>query len=323
MRAFTIDRPGGTPALTERPKPVPGPGEVLVRIAAAGLNFADLLIAKGTYQDLPDYPATLGLELAGTVEALGPETQGPAPGTRVAVYAGSGGLAEWGVFPADRCVVVPDVMSLTEAAGFQIAYGTSHLALSHRAHLAAGETLVVLGAGGGVGLTAVEVGAAMGARVIAVARGPDKLSAAEAAGATALIDSAEGDLKGRLRALGGADVIYDPVGGDQFQAALSATRPEGRILLIGFASGTVPPIRANHLLVKNVSVIGLYWGGYLKFRPEALTESLEILFGWHAAGRLKPRVGHVLPLAEADAALELLRSRKATGKVIVAIGPDA
>lgn len=322
MRAFCIDTPGGTPALRELPKPVPGPGEVLVRIAAAGLNFADLLIAKGTYQDLPDYPATLGLELAGTVEALGPGADGPAPGTRVAVYAGSGGLAEWGVFPADRCVVVPDAMPLTEAAGFQIAYGTSHLALDRRARLAAGETLVVLGAGGGVGLTAVEVGAAMGARVVAVARGADKLAAAQAAGAAELVDASHGDLKERLKALGGADVVYDPVGGDQFAAALSATRPEGRILLIGFASGTVPPIKANHLLVKNVSVIGLYWGGYLRFRPEALTDSMATLFDWYGQGRLKPHVSRVLPLDEAGAALDLLRQRQATSKIIVEIRPE-
>lgn len=322
MRAYCIAESGAEPVLAERPKPEPGPGEVLVRIAAAGLNFADLLIAAGTYQKMPSYPATLGLELAGTVETLGPGVAGPAPGTRVAVYAGSGGLAEWGAFPAERCIRIPDAMPLADAAGFQVAYGTAHVALDRRAGLAAGETLAVLGAGGGVGLTAVEIGAAMGARVIAVARGEAKLAAAKAAGATHLVDAGRGDLKDSLRALGGADVVFDPVGGEHFLAALSATRPEGRLLLIGFASGTVQPIRANHLLVKNVSVIGLDWGGYLDFRPEVLTNSLATLFGWYAEGRLRPQIGHVLPLEKAAAALDLIRHRKATGKVVVRIRPE-
>jgi NADPH:quinone reductase len=227
---------------------------------------------RGQYQDMPALPFTLGLELAGTVEALGPETRGPAPGTRVAVFAGHGALADYGVFPAARCLPIPDAMPFTEAAAFQIAYGTSHLALDRRAALREGETLLVLGAGGGVGLTAVEIGRLMGARVIACARGAAKLDAARTAGAHVTIDSEATDIRAAVRAEGGADVVYDAVGGNQFRAALGATRPEGRILLIGFASGTLPEIPANHLLVKNVSVMGLYWGGYLRFRPEALTE---------------------------------------------------
>jgi NADPH:quinone reductase len=319
MRALRLETIGIQPVLREVPRPVPRPGEVLVRIAAAGLNFADLLMIRGQYQDMPAPPFTLGLELAGTVEALGPETRGPAPGTRVAVFAGQGALADYGVFPVTRCLPIPDAMPFADAAAFQIAYGTSHLALDRRAALREGETLLVLGAGGGVGLTAVEIGRLMGARVIACARGQAKLDAARAAGAEVTLDSDTADIKAAVRAEGGADVVYDAVGGDQFRAALGATRPEGRILLIGFASGTLPEIPANHLLVKNVSVMGLYWGGYLGFRPEALTGSLATLLRWYEDGRIRPHVSHVLPLARAAEGLDLLRTRQATGKVVVSM----
>jgi NADPH2:quinone reductase len=208
-------------------------------------------------------------------------------------------------------------MSSEVAAGFQVAFGTSHLALTRRARLKPGETLVVFGAAGGVGLTAVEVGAAMGARVIAVARGADKLDVARKAGAHEVIDSEDGDLKARLKALGGIDVAYDPVGGEAFKAALGAMNREGRILIIGFASGEVPQVPANIALVKNIDVIGFYWGGYLKFAPDALTESLAELMLWHEQGRLSPHVSHVLPLAQAGDALDLLRNRRSTGKVVV------
>ena len=183
MRAFHIAAPAAAPALAEIAEPVPGPGEIGVRIAACGLNFADLLMIEGRYQDTPEAPFTLGMEVAGTVERLGPGVAGPKPGTRVAVFGGKGGLAEFGCFPAERAVVLPDGMSSVEAAAFQIAYGTSHVALDHKARLQPGETLLVLGAAGGVGLTAVEIGKLMGATVIACARGTDKLEAAMAAGA--------------------------------------------------------------------------------------------------------------------------------------------
>ncbi|MAU51234.1 MAG: zinc-binding dehydrogenase [Roseovarius sp.] len=317
MRAFHIAAPAAAPALAEIAEPVPGPGEIGVRIAACGLNFADLLMIEGRYQDTPEAPFTLGMEVAGTVERLGPGVAGPKPGTRVAVFGGKGGLAEFGCFPAERAVVLPDGMSSVEAAAFQIAYGTSHVALDHKARLQPGETLLVLGAAGGVGLTAVEIGKLMGARVIACARGADKLAVAEQAGADHLIDTETGDIREACRALGGVDVVYDPVGGDQFKAAMRACRPEGRLLAIGFASGEVPQIPANHLLVKNLSVMGLYWGGYLGFRPEVVTDSLRRLLGWYEAGQLHPHVSHVLPLERAAEALDLLRARRSTGKVVV------
>ncbi len=316
MRAFQITSFDDPPKLADIPCPAPAKGEVVLQIEACGLNFADLLMAKGSYQDTPAPPFTLGLEVCGIVMAQGEGVTTPAIGARVAVFGGQGGLAEQGVFPAHLCVPVPEGMTPPEAAGFQVAYGTSHLALTRRARLQEGERLLVLGAAGGVGLTAVEIGKAMGATVIAVARGADKLAVAKAAGADFLLD-ADCDLKAEVRALGGADVVYDPVGGAAYTAAMGATNREGRIITIGFASGTVPQIPANHLLVKNITAIGFYWGGYLKFNPTALTESMTELLHWYAQGRLKPHISHVLPLARAQEALELMRSRKSTGKVVV------
>lgn len=319
MRAYHLSARGAEPSLTDMPRPMPGVGEIGLRIAACGLNFADLLMIKGAYQDTPEPPFTLGMEVSGTVETLGPGTDGPAPGTRVAVFAGQGGLAEYGCFPAARAVPLPEAMSFAEAAAFQVAYGTSHVALDHKARLQPGETLLVLGAAGGVGLTAVEIGKQMGARVIACARGADKLAVAQEAGADHLIDAETQDIREACRALGGVDVVYDPVGGAQFTAAMRACKPEARILAIGFASGDVPQIPANHLLVKNISVMGLYWGGYLKFRPEVVTQSMATLFDWYAAGRLRPHVSNLLPLEQAGEALDLLRLRKSTGKVVVTL----
>lgn len=317
MQAFQVKSFDQPPVLTEVAEPEPGPGEVLLEIAACGLNFADMLMAKGEYQDTPKPPFTLGMEVCGTVIAQGPGVTAPGLGHRVAVFGGSGGLASRGVFPAALCRTVPDEMPAPVAAGFQVAYGTSHLALTRRARLAEGETLLVLGAAGGVGLTAVEIGTAMGAKVIAVARGDDKLAIAKAAGATHLIDSATADVKAQVKALGGADVVYDPVGGELFKAALGACNPEARVLSIGFASGDIPQVPANILLVKNVTVMGFYWGGYLKFAPDALTDSLAELMALYKEGRLFPHISQTLPLSQAQAALDLLATRKATGKVVV------
>lgn len=317
MRAFEVCDHTVAPTVVERDKPDPGPGELRLKIAACGLNFADLLMIKGTYQDTPALPFTLGLEVSGVVDALGPGVETPAIGTRVAIFAGQGGLADYGIFPADRAVSLPDAMPFDQAAGFLVAYGTSHLALTRRAKLQKGERLVVLGAAGGVGLTAVEIGALMGAEVIAVARGAAKLETAKAAGAHHVIDSDADDLRTALKALGGVDVVYDAVGGPHFAHAMRATRPEGRILTIGFASGEVPKIAANHLLVKNITAIGFYWGGYMAFAPQHLTGSLAELFDWYIQGRLKPHISARYPLEQAADALEFMRARKSTGKVVV------
>ena len=317
MRAFQVTGFQDEPTLCDIPTPAPAAGEVVLKIDACGLNFADLLMAKGTYQDTPEPPFVLGMEVCGTVVDVSIDVTSPAMGERVAVFGGDGGLAEYGVFPADKCVVVPDTMSSEVAAGFFVAYGTSHLALTDRARLRAGETLLVLGAAGGVGLTAVEIGKALGATVIAVARGADKLAIAKAAGADHLIDSETADITEAVKALGGADVVYDPVGGAGFKAAMRATKPKGRMIVIGFASGDVPPVPANIILVKNIDVIGFYWGGYLKFRPDLVMQSIRDLMQMHADGKLHPHVSHTLPLDRAAEALELLRTRKSTGKVVV------
>ncbi|WP_170364671.1 NADPH:quinone oxidoreductase family protein [Ruegeria arenilitoris] len=318
MLAYQIQSAGGQAKLREIPVPAPAEGQIRVAIRACGLNFADLLMQKGTYQDTPAAPFILGLEVAGVVDAIGAGVGHLKPGDRVAVYSGQGGLAQFGVFDADRAVVIPQSCSFEDAAAIQIAYGTSHMALDHRARLQTGETLLVTGAAGGVGLTAVEIGKLMGATVIAQARGADKLAVARAAGADHLIDADE-DLRERVLALGGADVVYDAIGGDVFKAAFRATNPEGRLLPIGFAGGEVPQIPANHLLVKNLTVIGFYIGGYLRFRPEVVRTSFETLFAWHAEGRIRPHISHTLPLSEVAQGMALLKERKSTGKVVITI----
>ncbi|SFQ56159.1 NADPH2:quinone reductase [Roseivivax halotolerans] len=323
MKALVVEDHKTAPILKDIETPEPADGEIRVRVETCGLNFADLLMVTGQYQDTPPLPFTLGMEVAGTVDSLGAGVSGFKKGDRVAVFGGHGGLAEYGVFDARRAVVLPDAMPSADAAAFLIAYGTSHLALDHRARMQPGETLLVLGAAGGVGLTAVEIGKLMGARVIASARGADKLAVAEAAGADILIDAETADLRAEVKAAGGADVVYDPVGGDQFKAAFRACNPEARLLPIGFASGDIPEIKANHLLVKNLAVLGVYWGGYLAFRPEVVTESLRTLFGWYAEGKLKPHVSHLLSLDRAEEGLELLRLRKSTGKVVIQVAESA
>ncbi|MGV6848682.1 MAG: NADPH:quinone oxidoreductase family protein [Marinibacterium sp.] len=310
----TFDAP---PRPARIPLPPPGESEIQVRVSGCGLNFADLLMITGKYQDTPPLPFTLGMEIAGEVLGVGSGVDRFSPGDRVMVFSGQGGLAEAGNFDAARAVKLPDGVTYETAAAFPIAYGTSHLALNHRARMQPGETLVVFGAAGGVGLTAVELGKLMGARVIACARGAGKLEVARAAGADHLIDIESPDLRERIKDLGGADVVFDPVGGAAFRAAFRAARPEARLLPIGFASGDVPEIPANHLLVKNLSVLGVNWGGYMRFAPDVLIRSLEQLLVWLEDGRLHPHISHVLPLSRADEALELLRARKSTGKIVV------
>ncbi|MBO9411193.1 MULTISPECIES: NADPH:quinone oxidoreductase family protein [unclassified Ruegeria] len=318
MQAFRIETTGAEPLLCNLDIPEPGPGQIRVAIKACGLNFADLLMQKGTYQDTPPAPFTQGMEIAGIVDCCGPDVTHLSPGDRIAIYSGQGGLAEYGVFEAARAIPMPDSMSFEDAAAIQIAYGTGHMALDHRAQLQPGETLLVTGAAGGVGLTAVEIGKLMGATVIAQARGSEKLEVARKAGADQLIDSSE-DLRMRVKELGGADVVYDAIGGDVFKAAFRATNPEGRLVPIGFAGGEVPQIPANHLLVKNLTVIGFYIGGYLNFRPEIVRKSFQTLFKWHTEGRIKPHISHTFPLTEAARGLQMLRDRTATGKVVITI----
>ncbi len=320
MRAWHVLSLGSDPVPTRLSPPVPAKGEVLVRVSAAGVNFADLLMAEGRYQTRPDVPFVPGMEFSGIVAALGPGTAGPAPGTAVLGISGIGALAEELCVSADSLSVVPETMSMTDAAAFPIAYATAHLALTHTARLRPGETLFITGAAGGVGLTAVEIGKRLGARVIASARGAAKLAVAQAAGADHLIDSDAPGLKEALRAIGGVDVVFDVVGGPAFDNALRATKPDGRLLAIGFASGHVPQIAANLLLVRNLTVSGFWLGGYQASDPALVSRSLTTLLGWYAEGLLHPHVSHVLPFDSYWQALDLIRNRTATGKVVVTLG---
>lgn len=317
-KLMQIKEMAGLPVPGTQSLPAPGAGQVLVRLHAAALNFADLLMTTGRYQETPPLPFVPGLEGAGEVLRAGPGVD-LAPGTRVAVQA-QGTMAEAGLFAGADCHPIPAAMGYAEAAGFLIAYGTSHFALTLRAGLRAGETLAVLGAAGGVGLTAVEIGAALGARVIAVARGADKLAVTRAAGAAECIDSDTcPDLRAALRDLGGVDVVYDPVGDAPGAAAFGALRPGGRFLVIGFAGGKPPALALNHALVKNIAIHGFYWGGYRKLDPALLRRDIEALFGLYAQGRLRPHVGATLPFDRLAEGYALLESRRATGKVIVTI----
>ncbi|MDW3222841.1 MAG: NADPH:quinone oxidoreductase family protein [Paracoccaceae bacterium] len=319
MRAMQVTELGQPLSLRDIPTPTAGTGQVVVKVHTCGLNFGDLLIIKGTYQEKPQVPFTLGMELCGTVTEIGEGVSTFKVGQRIAAYCGFDALAEYAAIAANICVPIPDEMTDADAAAFLIAYGTSHVALDYKAHLKPGERLLVLGASGGIGLTAVELGKLMGAEIIAVARGEEKLAVAKSMGADHLINSETDDIRERVKSLGGADVVYDPIGGDQFKAALRACRPEARLIPLGFASGEVPQIPANHLLVKNLTVIGFYWGGYTRVNPKVLTDSFEVLTQWYVQGKIKPHVSHILPLEQANEALDLLKTRKATGKVVVQI----
>ncbi|HVO17463.1 MAG TPA: NADPH:quinone oxidoreductase family protein [Alphaproteobacteria bacterium] len=325
MRAVLCRSRGGPDDLTieDVPPPTPGPGQVVIGVRAAGLNFADTLIIAGKYQERPAYPFSPGMEVSGDILACGSGVTTLARGDRVMAIVGHGGFAEQALAPAERVLKIPASMDYAVAAGFPVAYGTSHVGLVHRAALKAGETLLVHGAAGGVGLTAVEIGKVLGATVIATASSADKLAVARSYGADHLIDYSREDVRERvLAATGGrgADVVYDPVGGDAFDASLRCTAFEGRIIVIGFASGKIPQIPANHLLVKNISAVGFYWGAYNRERPSVIRDSFVALLDWFVAGKLRPLVSQRFALEEAPAALKLLAARKATGKVVLTVG---
>ena len=329
MRALIASEFNGLAGLTLQDVPIPEPsaGEVRVKVSACGLNFADLLMARGTYQQLPELPFAPGAEICGVIDAVGAGIDPGWRGTRVAAYCGHGGLSEYAIVAAGSCAAAPHGVSDAAVAAIPIAYGSAELGLERRARLQAGETLVVAGAGGGVGLTAVELGALMGATVIALARGEAKRAAAQEKGAAITLDPSDFDLSTpalrdeilRLTEGRGADVIFDPVGGALGSALLRATAFEARYMPIGFASGDVPPLKANHLLVKNVDVIGFWWGAYFDKAPEAMTESLSRLFDYAADERIKPLISDVFPLEQALDGLRLIEERKATGKVVITL----
>ncbi len=329
MRAMVCTALEGPSSLTlesDWPRPEPGPGEVLIEVAAAALNFADLLSLKGQYQERRQPPFVPGLEISGRVAALGPDVDGGVEGltlgARVLAIVDGGGYAEFAIAKANDVFVLPEAMDWATAAGFPITYGTAHGGLVWRANLQPGETLAVHGAAGGTGLAAVECGKALGAHVIATARGEERLEVVRAHGADQTIDSEREDLRKLLKQATrgqGLDVVFDPVGGPIFEASLRASAWSGRIVVVGFAGGGSPQIPANILLVKNVTAHGFYWGSYRKHAPELLRRQFADLFGWLEAGKLQPHVSHRLPLAEAQAALALIAERKATGKVVLEI----
>ena len=324
MKALLCTAWGGpdTLAIGELPPPSPGPGEILVGIRACGLNFADTLMIQGKYQERPEFPFSPGLEISGEVLEAGPGVDGIATGDSVIALCGHGGLAERVVVPSGSAIRMPEGMDFVTAAGFAVVYGTAHLGLQHRARLEPGEVLLVHGAAGGVGLAAVEVGRRLGATVIATGSSEEKLALARDHGAHHAINYREQSFRDRVKELTegrGADVIFDPVGGEVFEQSLRCINWEGRILVIGFASGVIPNLPANLALVKNMSVVGVYWGAYRKRNPALLQQSWQQLVEWFAEGALSPHVSASYPLEEAPAALTSLIERRATGKVVVTI----
>src|SRR5882724_8263904 len=303
--------------------PTPGPDEVLIAVKATAVNYADALMTAGRYQTKPDLPFSPGLETAGLVAACGQRVTRLKPGDRVMALLAYGGLAEMAVAPELETFPIPAGMSFEEAGAFPVAYISSHVALRWQGRLEAGETLLVLGAAGAVGLTAVEIGKAMGARVIAAASTPEKLAVAREHGADDLVNYATEKLTDRVMALTngkGADVCFDPVGGDLFDSALSSLGWGGRILLIGFVAG-VPKIPANRLLVKHRAALGSSLRYFRWHAPDKLLRSVEELVQWYGEGRLRPLVTHRLPLERSVEAIRLLMDRKAHGKVVVVVEP--
>lgn len=300
--------------------PEPKSGEVRVRVAAAGVNFPDALIVQKKYQVQPPLPFTPGTEVAGTVDKVGEGVRHVKAGDRVIAFVGIGGFAEFTCAPAALVAPIPPGVSDVVAAAFTLTYATSHHALFDRGTLKSGETLLVLGAGGGVGLAAVELGKLAGARVIAAASSAEKLEAAREHGADALIDYSKQDLREAVKAATGgkgADVVYDPVGGPLTEASVRSLAWRGRLLVIGFAQGEIPRIPANLLLIKGSSAVGVFWGDFAKREPRANAAMLAELFAWLAAGKLRPHVSRTFSLPDVPAALRSLLDRAAVGKLVV------
>jgi NADPH:quinone reductase len=305
--------------LADVPSPTPGPGQLVIDVKATGVNYADSIMVAGRYQTRPPLPFSPGLETAGIVTRCGDGVTRFKPGDRVMAILAYGGFAEQAVADEAETSAIPDAMPFDLAGAFPIAYISSHVAIRWQGRLEAGETLLVLGAAGGVGLTAVEIGKAMGARVIAGASTAEKLAVARERGADHLIDYATEKLTERVMALTdgkGADVCFDPVGGNLFDAALSSLGWGGRILLVGFVGG-VPQIPANRLLVKHRSALGSSLRYFRWHAPDKLRQSVEELMGWYGEGKLRPLVSHRLPLSRTVEAIRLLTDRKAHGKVVV------
>ncbi len=332
MKAMLSKTPGGpdTLVIEEVAVPEPGPGQVRIGVAACGINFPDTLIIEDKYQFRPTRPFSPGAEISGVVEAVGAGVARYAPGDRVIGSSGHGGLAEKIVLDEARCIRMPDAMPFETAAALTFTYGTSYHALKDRGRLRAGQTLLVLGAAGGVGLAAVEIGRALGARVIAAVSSPEKAALAEAHGADASLVYPRGpfDRDGRKALAGqfkqavgadGAHVVYDPVGGDYTEAALRAIAWEGRLLVVGFPAG-IPLLPLNLALLKGCDVCGVFWGAFVNGEPERHQANVAELMALYEAGQCRPEVSAVFPFERAGEAIATLAGRRALGKVVVRIG---
>ena len=322
MKALLCTRPGAPDdlELADLPDPIAGPSEAVVRVSAAALNFFDILIIAGKYQYKPALPFSPGAEFAGTVESVGPGATGIAVGDRVTGYVRHGAARQRLAIAAGRLTKLPDNLDFERAAGLSVTYGTSYYALKNRAGLKRGETLAVLGASGGVGLAAVELGRLMGARVVACASSDNKLAFARRHGADEAVNYATADLRDELKRLGGdhgIDGIYDPVGGPYAEAAMRAIAWEGRFLVVGFAAGEIPKLPLNLALLKSCDIRGVFWGSWTERRPDEHRANMADLVRWCAEGKLSAHVHAVYPLADAPRALHDIAARKVMGKAVL------
>jgi NADPH2:quinone reductase len=309
--------------IEELPSPRPGAGEVVVSVKAASVNFPDVLIIQNKYQFKPPLPFSPGSELAGVVKEVGPGVSNVRPGDRVIAFTTYGAFAEQVKTEAARLLPLPEKMDFVTGAAFLLTYATSDHALRDRGALKSGETLLVLGAAGGVGLAAIEIGKALGAQVIACASSEDKLAVCREHGADATINYAVEDLRERVKALTdgrGVDVVYDAVGGAYTEPAFRSLAWRGRLLVVGFAAGEIPKLPLNLALLKGASVVGVFWGDFARREPKAFAESVRQLARWYGEGRLRPHVSQTLPLERAAEAIKLLASRQAKGKIVLTTG---
>ena len=322
MKAILCHR-FGTPddlVLADIPDPVAGPGEIVAKVEAVGLNFFDTLIIAGKYQTKPAFPFSPGGEFAGIIESIGPGVTGFAPGDRVMGYTNFNAARERTAVAASSIVKLADGLDFERAAALTITYGTAYYALEHRAHLQANESLAVLGAAGGVGLAAVELGRIMGARVIACASNDEKLAFARVHGAHHVVNYAKEDLRSALKQIGGEhgmDVVFDPVGGPYSEPALRSLAWGGRHLVVGFAAGEIPKVALNLVLLKGCAVLGIFWGAWVRHESEQYKAALGQLTQWCAQGKLSCHIQKTYPLAETATALKALADRKVMGKLVV------
>jgi len=325
MKAVVCKQFGPPDALVleDLPSPRAGPGEVVVQVKAASVNFPDVLIIQNKYQFKPPLPFSPGSELAGVVKEVGGGVQNVRPGDKVIAFTTYGAFAEEVKTEASRLVSLPEAMTFETGAAFLLTYGTTDHALRDRGALKAGETLLVLGASGGVGLAAIQIGKALGARVIACASSEDKLAVCRDHGADATINYGSEDLRERVKALTegrGADVVYDPVGGPYSEPAFRSIAWRGRHLVVGFAAGEIPKLPLNLALLKGAAVVGVFWGDFARREGKRFADSVRQLAQWYREGRLKPHVSQTFPLERAAEALKLMAARQVKGKLVLTVG---